>query len=95
MDGHDPDAGVVLGGDSRLGLAIGEGGAIARLVEEAAQIAPFVRLELGSESDQLEEVRGPSQPIVHQQRREVVAERLERPLDQLVESEPGGAFAEP
>ena len=94
VHGHHPDPGVILGRHRRLGLAIGERGPRGGLIEEAAQVPALVRLVLAGDPDQLEQVGGAAQPVVHQQGGEVVAEPLEDAFDQLVERQQGGRGAE-
>ena len=94
VHGHHPDPGVILGRHRRLGLAIGERGPRGGLIEEAAQVPALVRLVLAGDPDQLEQVGGAAQPVVHQQGGEVVPEPLEDAFDQLVERQQGGRGAE-
>ncbi len=95
VDRHHPDPGVVLAGGGRLALAVGEGRPCGRVVEEAAQVAAVVRLVLGRDPDELAQVRRPPPPLVHEQRREVVVEGLQRALDQRVQGQRRRARAEP
>ncbi len=90
MDRHHPHPRVILARGGRLALAVGEGGPCRRVVEEAAQVAAIVRLVLGRDADELAQVRRAPPSLVHEQRREVVVERLERPLHERVEREGGG-----
>ena len=58
MDGHDPDSVVAL--DRGRGAGIGVGvGASREVIEQAAEVAPLARLELGGEAHQLADVGEP------------------------------------
>ena len=88
VDAHQADRVQPLGFDRRLGL--GHLGVLAHghPVEEAAQVATLVGLELARQAQQLAHVGVAARAVAQGQRVQVVAARGDRSLDQLVEAVP-------
>ena len=87
MHGHDPHAIVILGLDRGKPLALVALGRLRGLDEERPEVPPLVPLELCCDPHQLSHVRHASRRLVLGEQREVVSERVHRPLDQDVERE--------
>ena len=84
---HDPHAVVVLGLDGGEPLALVALGRLGRLDEERPEVPALVPLELRCDPHQLPHVRHPPRRLALREQREVVRERVHRPLDQDVERE--------
>src|SRR5207248_344414 len=61
-------------------------------VDEAAQVAPLVRLVLAGEAHELPHVRHPPLAVWHAEHHAVVLRARDRPIDQGLEREPRRGF---
>ena len=85
MDGHDPHAVVVLGLDGSQPFALVALGRFGSLDEEGPEVPALVPLELRRDPHQLSHVRHAARRLALREQREVIPERVHRPLDQDVE----------
>ena len=92
VDRHEPHRVDALRLEWRLALTRAQHVLLGDEVDEAAQVAPLVRLVLAREAHELAHVRHPALAVWHAEDHAVVLRARDRPIDQGLEREPRRGF---